>query len=173
MDPIEVNHALDDAITIISHQMKLSKIDLEAQLEPDLPMIHGNSNQLQQVFMNLMINVQQALDEKPGSLLVTSHALPSGEVELRFKDSGPGMTKETKEKLFEPFYTTKPNGKGTGLGLSVSFGIIKDHGGLIQVESEPGKGAEFIITLPTIAGAERAVVEHTGEANLELDTHVS
>jgi signal transduction histidine kinase len=146
-DNIRVNAAIDDAIAIISHQLSLQKVTLEKQLGQDLPIVVGNANQLQQVVINLLMNAQQAVGGS-GTVSVTSRLIRDNRVEIRVQDSGPGVPPELRKKIFEPFFTTKPNGTGTGLGLSVSFGIIKDHGGEIDLESEPGKGATFIVRLP-------------------------
>ena len=144
---VRVNAVIEDAIAIVNHQLELNKVKLEMQLEPDLPPVHGNPNQLQQVFMNLMINAQQAMDGKSGSLTVSSRRAADN-IEIVFADTGPGISEEARQKLFEPFFTTKSAGKGTGLGLSVSFGLIEDHGGEVTVESEVGQGATFIVSLP-------------------------
>ena len=143
-----INSVVRDSIAIVHHQLQLSKVELLTELAEDLPCVQGNGNQLQQVFMNMMINAQQAMDETGGSITVRSRSIEEDAVEVRFEDTGPGMSPEVKEKLFEPFFTTKPAGKGTGLGLSVSYGVIEDHGGSIRVESEPGEGATFVIVLP-------------------------
>jgi signal transduction histidine kinase len=150
LKPIHVNPVVDDAVAIIAHQMGMHKVELECDLSDDLPMIHGNANQLQQVLMNLIMNAQQAMEGEPGDVRVSTGLSASGHVEIRVSDTGPGMSEEIREKLFEPFFTTKPGGKGTGLGLSVSFGIIKDHGGEIDVESVQGQGSSFTITLPIL-----------------------
>jgi signal transduction histidine kinase len=144
----EPNVPVEHAIAIVRHQLELQKVKLDAELAQDLPTIKGSGNQLQQVLMNLMINAQQAMGEAGGEVLVTTRRAGSSEIEIRVRDNGPGMTPEILKRVFEPFFTTKPGGKGTGLGLSVSFGIIKDHGGEISVESEPGEGTTFIIRLP-------------------------
>jgi signal transduction histidine kinase len=144
---VRVNAVIEDAIAIVNHQLELNKVTLEMQLEPDLPPVHGNPNQLQQVFMNLMINAQQAMEGKSGSLTVSSRRAADN-IEIVFVDTGPGISEEARQKLFEPFFTTKSAGKGTGLGLSVSFGLIEDHGGEVTVESEVGQGATFIVSLP-------------------------
>jgi signal transduction histidine kinase len=110
--------------------------------------LKGNSNQLQQVLMNLLLNAQQAMENK-GTITVSTHYSPETQkVLVMISDTGPGMTEEVKSRIFEPFFTTKGVGKGTGLGLSVSIGIIKDHGGTIEVDSTIGKGTTFTISLP-------------------------
>ena len=148
MDPIGVNAVVSDAVAIVRHQLEMNQVRLETTLDPTLPEILGNANQLQQVLMNLMINAQQAMEGDPGQVSVATRRTPQGGAEIIVRDTGPGIRKENLDKIFEPFFTTKPAGKGTGLGLSVSFGIVKDHGGEIRVESELGRGSTFIITLP-------------------------
>jgi signal transduction histidine kinase len=148
MDPIEVNPVVSDAVAIVRHQLEMNRVHIETDLGSALPEIYGNANQLQQVVMNLMINAQQAMEGEPGNVRVATVTTPEGGVEIRVGDNGPGIRKENLAKIFEPFFTTKPAGQGTGLGLSVSFGIVKDHGGEIRVESEVGQGSTFIITLP-------------------------
>ena len=140
---------VEDAITIIDHQLGINGVRLEKDLEEGLPSIQGNGNQLQQVLMNLMINGQQAMNGKPGTIQIITKSVNSS-VEIRVTDTGPGIPKEIQSKLFEPFFTTKPAGQGTGLGLSVTYGIIKDHKGKIGIESREGEGATFVITLPVI-----------------------
>jgi signal transduction histidine kinase len=154
LELIDINHVIEDAAAIVDHQLSINDIRLEKELAPGLPQIMGNANQIQQVLINLMINSQQAMDGNPGFVRLSSQFLDPGHIELRVSDNGPGMNEEVKAKLFEPFFTTKSGGKGTGLGLSVSFGIIKEHKGEIQIESEPGSGAAFIITLPAAKMAE-------------------
>ncbi len=164
LEPIEVNPVVHDARAIVAHQLEINKVKLELDLADDLPLIHGNGNQFQQVLMNLMINAQQAMEGEPGQIKITTGVTGTGQVQVLVRDTGPGIPEDIQKKLFEPFFTTKPGGKGTGLGLSVSFGIIKDHGGEIRIESVPGEGATFVITLPILkehgaapyAAAERA-----------------
>ncbi len=144
----DINSVAEDAAAIVDHQLGIHKVTLEKKLMHGLPGIMGNSNQIQQVLMNLMINAQQAMEGRPGLITVETLRADPGHVEIRVSDNGPGMPKEVQEKIFEPFFTTKTAGKGTGLGLSVSYGIINDHGGTISVESEPGKGTLFVVSLP-------------------------
>ncbi|MCM2271009.1 MAG: ATP-binding protein [candidate division Zixibacteria bacterium] len=149
---VDVNKAIEETLSFVAHQLHLSQIELDVQLDPKLPHIQGNIGQLQQVFTNLIINAMHA--SKPGALIViTSRYSPAlgefgGAVELMFKDHGHGIKDENLKKIFEPFFTTKEIGKGTGLGLSVSYGIVKEHGGEITVTSEVGAGSTFTVVLP-------------------------
>jgi signal transduction histidine kinase len=113
----------------------------------------ANANQLQQVLMNLLLNAQQALGGAKGEVRLEARRGARGGVELRVGDDGPGIPREIQARIFEPFFTTKPAGQGTGLGLSVSYGIVREHGGTIRVESAPGEGATFVIELPGAGAA--------------------
>jgi signal transduction histidine kinase len=146
--PVDISQVVSDAIAIVDHQMGINSIHVEKLLAADLPPCRGNANQLQQVLMNLMINAQQAMGGKSGKLRLTAQKGEHGAVELRVADDGPGIPQEIQAKIFEPFFTTKPAGQGTGLGLSVSYGIVKEHGGEIRLESAAGMGTTFVITLP-------------------------
>jgi two-component system, NtrC family, sensor kinase len=147
-EAVDIKQVVADAVAIVDHQLGIHSIRVEQELEPGLPSCRGNANQLQQVLMNLMINAQQAMGGASGTLKLSARVAQGGEVELRVSDSGPGIAKEIQERIFDPFFTTKPAGQGTGLGLSVSYGIVKEHGGEIRLESGLGEGTTFIITLP-------------------------
>jgi signal transduction histidine kinase len=153
LEPIEVNPVIHDACAIVEHQLGMHQVRLVQEPAQGLPRVHGNANQLQQVLMNLVMNAQQAMEGRPGKVTVRSGLDRSGRVELSVRDDGPGMPPEVQARLFEPFFTTKPGGKGTGLGLSVSFGIVKDHGGDIEVESAVGKGTTFYVRLPALGAS--------------------
>jgi signal transduction histidine kinase len=158
-EPVMINKVVEDTKTLLDHQLGIHQVRLETELAPDLPPVTGNANQLQQVLMNLVINSQQALDGQRGTVRIVTSLSSPGRVEIRVSDTGPGIPKEIQSKLFEPFFTTKPAGKGTGLGLSVTYGIVNDHKGEIQVESEPGAGAVFIIRFPVAQNLDAAVPE--------------
>ncbi|HEY4484870.1 MAG TPA: ATP-binding protein [Nitrospiria bacterium] len=144
----DITQVLEDAVAIVDHQLSINKVNIEKLFEP-VGKVLGNGNQLQQVIMNLMINAQQAMEPDGGKVIVSTRPLP-GKIEIRVQDTGPGIPPEIQAKIFEPFFTTKAVGKGTGLGLSVTYGIIKDHKGDIVVDSPPGQGAAFVITLPEL-----------------------
>ncbi|HMB68762.1 MAG TPA: ATP-binding protein [bacterium] len=150
LEATELDPVLDDAVAIVNHQLELNRVKVEVDKEDELPRIRASANQLQQVLINLMMNAQQAMGKKGGTVTVGARRSSKDLVELFVRDDGPGIPSEIQAKIFEPFFTTKPGGKGTGLGLSVSYGIVKDHGGEITLESAPGEGACFRILLPTM-----------------------
>ncbi|MFQ5550722.1 MAG: nitrogen regulation protein NR(II), partial [Gemmatimonadales bacterium] len=150
-NPVEVNQIVEDSIFLAKHHQKFKRIKLSVDLERELPMINANAEQLIQAFLAIMINAIDAM-EGSGELRVATHALNhSGEVVISFADSGPGIPREDVTKIFEPFYTTKEPGGGTGLGLSICYGIIQQHNGVLQVDSNAGRGAVFSVVLPTAA----------------------
>ncbi len=154
----DVNRVVEDTAAIADHQLGLHKVRLEKELEPNLPAILGDANQLEQVLMNLLINAQQAMEGRSGSVKIATRLAPGDRIEIQVRDTGPGIPEEIQAKIFEPFFTTKPAGKGTGLGLSVSYGIIKNHKGEIRFESGAGQGTTFTISLPTSRAAEVVAV---------------
>jgi signal transduction histidine kinase len=151
-EPISVQALVEDAAGIMRHQMALHDVRLHTRIEPGLPPLLGSSNQLQQVLMNLLLNAQQAMERRGGAVVVSVGRSGANEIEIQVQDDGPGIPQEIRARVFEPFFTTKPTGQGTGLGLSVSFGIVREHGGSIAVESEPGRGTTFVLRLPAAVG---------------------
>jgi len=142
----DVNKALQNALAIAAKRLQHSHIHVHTRLAPDLPPVSAVSDQLTQVFLNIVINAIEAMSDG-GDLRVGTLLSEDGEwVLVAFRDSGPGLTSEQIAHIFEPFYTTKPD--GTGLGLAISYGIIERHGGTIEVSSQPGQGATFIVRLP-------------------------
>jgi len=141
---VDINDTLNKALLIIDYQVKSEEIKISADLDPGLPRVTGDPGQLEEVFLNIMLNGIQAMKKGGELALITRREQES--VVIKIKDNGTGMSNETKSRLFEPFFSTKE--MGTGLGLSVSYGIIQNHGGKIEVESEEGKGTAFIISLP-------------------------
>ncbi len=150
--PTDLKETVSATCDLVDHQLGLMGVRIYKELQ-DVPQVNANANQLQQVFLNIMMNAGHAMEkaEKKELYVYTEHV--GDLVRIRIQDTGSGIPKEIKEKIFEPFFTTKPAGKGTGLGLSVSFGIIRDHKGKIYIESEMGEGTTFFIDLP-LAGKE-------------------
>lgn len=130
----------------LEREYEVSNIRLKKKLEPDLPLITTDGNQLKQVFLNILNNAVDAIDA-PGTINIVT-GTKDAFISVAISDSGKGIRKEEIDKIFMPFFTTKEVGKGTGLGLSVSYNIIKNLGGNIEVESIPGKGSTFSIYLP-------------------------
>lgn len=144
MKEADINEGIESTLKIVWNEIKY-KCDVVKKLNP-LPAIVCYPGQLNQVFMNLIVNAAQAI-EKSGTITIESF-VEADHIVLKFSDTGSGIKPENLEKLFNPFFTTKPVGKGTGLGLSVSYGIIEKHKGDISVESQLGVGTTFTIKLP-------------------------
>jgi len=154
---VDIAAAINETISIIGHQLKLKNIKLTLDIKPDLSGVLGILNQLQQVFANLILNAQQAMSES-GELKITAYNILDEKtktpthVRIEFSDTGCGISEENLAHLFEPFFTTKQKEKGTGLGLAVSYQIIQDHKGTLEVTSQVGKGTTITITLPAAGG---------------------
>jgi len=147
---VNLNKIIEHTLVLTSNLMKINRIKVETNLAPDLPEVVGSDDQLQQAFMNFVSNAAEAMiSTEGGALTIETRPIEQGEkVQVCFIDKGIGIQRENITKLFEPFFTTKKKGKGVGLGLSVAYGIIQEHGGLIIVESEPGKGTTLDVRIP-------------------------
>ncbi len=158
LELLDPNAVVQGAVRLVSHQLQISGVHLDLSLAEDPPRILGNSNQLRQVLLNLMMNAGQAMEGCRTRRLYLRTRREGEQMVIEVRDTGVGMTEEVKRHLFRPFFTTKPKGKGTGLGLSVSASIIAHHRGKIEVESAPGEGSAFFIRLPVApsAGEQRA-----------------
>jgi PAS domain S-box-containing protein len=143
--PVDLHRVLDDTIQLLEAQLRNTQIEVRRIYEENLPLASGNAPKLQQVFMNLILNARDAMTG--GGLLEIATSAIENAVVVSFHDSGVGIPPENLPKIYDPFFTTKQIGQGTGLGLAVSYGIIQDHGGRIAVESRPGEGTCFTITL--------------------------
>jgi two-component system, NtrC family, sensor kinase len=156
-----VNDMVGSVLDLIGYALRTSSIEVVTQLEPKLPPVLADSNQIQQVLLNILANAQQAIEahRKQGKIRITTE-FRSPNVRVTIEDDGPGIPPENMARLFDPFFTTKEVGKGTGLGLSLCYGFIKEHGGSIKPVSQLGQGAAFIIELPaceeTVGAAEPA-----------------
>lgn len=147
--PTDVNQVLQDALNIVRYGKKVKHIEFQVELADHLPRLQVVPDQLVQVFINILMNAVDAIGEKSGKIQVKSRKVKS-QVVVECSDSGKGINPEDRDKIFEPFYTTKEVGQGTGLGLWVSYGIVKNFGGEIIVESQPGHGSTFTVTLPIL-----------------------
>lgn len=145
---VDVNTVIKEALNIVQYGKKVRTIKFVSELQEKLPRVAVVSDQLVQVFLNILMNGVDACEGAPSTISVYS-SQKEDMVEVVMKDTGEGISEVNLQKIFDPFFTTKEAGKGTGLGLWVSLGIIKNFGGDIHVESELGKGTTFIVTLPT------------------------
>ncbi|MFA6107340.1 MAG: ATP-binding protein [Candidatus Latescibacterota bacterium] len=144
--PFDLAQSLQQAHALVAHQLEQRLIRTRIECEEGLPRLVGNLGELEQVFINLILNALNAMP-RGGDLRITARRIGEG-VEIRFADTGVGIAREHLDRIFEPFFTTRSAEGGTGLGLAVSYGIVEAHQGTITVESEPGQGAVFIIRLP-------------------------
>jgi signal transduction histidine kinase len=145
-----LNEVIEDVVALSRHLIHTSGVDLKLNLEPDLPWVSMDSNQMKQVLLNLVHNALQAMPTG-GELEIKSESAMRNQrtgVMVSVCDSGVGIPPAEQARVFEPFYTTKGNQGGTGLGLSVTYGIVTDHGGQIDVESQPWVGSKFMVWLP-------------------------
>lgn len=150
LQPTNVNEVLEAACALIEHQISLDNVVVTKGYDPHLPQVLADANQLQQVFVNIIINARDAMP-RGGTLRLITRSL-GDEVHIIFSDTGIGIPPENIKRIFDPFFTTKEVGQGTGLGLSVSYGIVEQHGGTIEVKSEVGVGTTFIVKLPVMQG---------------------
>jgi signal transduction histidine kinase len=148
LSDVNVNRVIEETLSLVAHPLKTSQIQVVKQLTEGIPAVRGSANKLQQVFLNLFLNARDAMPT--GGMLEIRTGSHNGSVEVEVVDTGNGIPREYIHKIFDPFFTTKPGGRGTGLGLSVSYGIIKEHSGKIDVRSTPGRGTSFHVEFPAV-----------------------
>ena len=151
---VDLNAVIAETLALVSHPFRNAHVQVMQTLKSDLPPVLGSGNRLQQVFLNLFLNAKDAMPS--GGMLEVRSSANNGCVEVEVTDTGLGIAGENLQRIFDPFFTTKARGRGTGLGLSVSYGIIKEHAGKIEVRSTPGKGTSFRLEFPTARKAVHA-----------------
>jgi hypothetical protein len=148
---VDLNKVIRETLSLLEHQLTKATIETKLSLDEQLPRVKGNTGKLQQVFLNLFLNARDAM-ETGGQLAVRTSA-SGGIVRVTVADSGAGIAADNLARIFDPFFTTKAARKGTGLGLSVSYGIVREHGGDIEVDSTLGAGSRFELSFPEAAAA--------------------
>ena len=143
---VDLNAVLEETLSLVTHPFRTARVGVIRTFQSDLPRVLGSTNRLQQVFLNLFMNARDAMPE--GGMLEVRTTSSNGTVEVEVTDTGAGISRDNLNRIFDPFFTTKASGRGTGLGLSVSYGIIKEHAGRIDVRSTPGKGTSFRLEFP-------------------------
>jgi signal transduction histidine kinase/CheY-like chemotaxis protein len=157
----QINDIIRETIDLRAYQWRVNNIEVSQNLDPVLSITMADTNQIEQVLLNIFTNAEQAIKKtrRKGKIDITTHQ-SNRQIFIEISDNGQGISQENQSRIFDPFYTTKEVGQGTGLGLSVTYGIIQEHGGSIKIDSKLGEGSTFIITLP--------IVEHSN-----LSTEVS
>jgi signal transduction histidine kinase len=146
---IDLRSCLDSTLTILGPLLAHAHVRVEREIDPETPPVHADSSALKQLFLNLLKNAAEALEESGGTVRVRAGRSPSGrEVVVSVEDDGPGIDPALAGRIFDPFVTTKPAGRGTGLGLSICRRIVEAHGGTLELSSSPGAGASFTLRLP-------------------------
>jgi PAS domain S-box-containing protein len=143
---VNLNSVVEETLSLIAHPLKTAHVRVTRNLQQELPPVLGSNNKLQQVFLNLFMNARDAMPS--GGMVEVRTASNNGTVEIEITDTGSGIPRENLHRIFDPFFTTKSSGRGTGLGLSVSYGIIKEHAGKVDVRSTPDKGTSFRLEFP-------------------------
>jgi two-component system NtrC family sensor kinase len=146
---VDINKILEDTLSLREHSFEVNNISLIRKYDKNLPLTYADGYQLQQVFLNLINNAFDAMyDANQGGALEVKTSRKNGRIIIEVADNGPGVPESLQEKIFDPFFTTKEVGKGTGLGMSLSYGIVKEHGGRIYLDTTHQNGASFVIQLP-------------------------
>ncbi len=143
---VNLNAVVEEVLTLVAHPFRTAQVQVTRNLQGELPAVLGSTNKLQQVFLNLFLNARDAMPS--GGVVEVRTKAFNGSVEVEIIDSGAGIPRENLNRIFDPFFTTKSSGRGTGLGLSVSYGIVKEHAGKVDVRSTPGKGTSFRLEFP-------------------------
>ena len=147
-ESVAINDVIRSAVSLMQEQLRLREIALELELSSDNPIVSGSPIQLEQVFLNLLTNARDALSDSARKVILIRTAIDQDRLTVVFSDTGSGIAPEIQPRIFDPFFTTKEVGAGTGLGLSITYGIVREHGGSIAVDTHPEGGAMFFLQLP-------------------------
>ena len=151
IEQVDVDDVIERSLLLVHEQLRLRGIEVELELCPDELLVLANPIQLEQVFINLLTNARDALEDSRRKVIRIASAREDQLIRIAFSDTGPGIPQDIQQRIFDPFFTTKEVGAGTGLGLSITYSILKEYGGDITVSSKRGKGATFKIELPFAA----------------------
>jgi len=149
---VRVNTVLEGVLEVMAYEFRTSNVGVVRDLQGDLPAVMADPHQLQQVLVNILGNARQALDGRPGGRVKVRTRAAGGLLRIEIADNGPGIPADNLPRVFDPFFTTRPEGKGTGLGLSFAYGVVSEHGGRISASNEAGGGAAILIELPLNGG---------------------
>jgi len=157
---LSLNQVIEEALRFVQHKFRMMDVNLDVELEAELPMIRASANQIEQILINLLSNALDAVgavqDPTAGRGFIRVRTLAEGEsVLLEMTDSGPGISQAAAERIFDPFFTTKEEGKGTGLGLAVTYALVQEHGGQISARNHAQGGATFRVSFPALADPAR------------------
>ena len=144
--PVPINTVINDVIGLLEHQLESGNVKVRRELADPSPVILGIEFKLQQVFLNLCLNARDAMSN--GGWLTVSTRVAGGDAVIEVADTGAGIAPEHLSRIYDPFYTTKPSGQGTGLGLSITYGVVREHEGTIECDSQPGQGTRFTLSFP-------------------------
>src|SRR5438876_1804031 len=158
VEAVDVDEVIERALSLMHEQLRLRAIEVELDLCPDELIVLGNPIQLEQIFINLLTNTRDALEDAPHRLIRIASSLEGETINIVFADSGPGIPPDIATRIFDPFFTTKEVGAGTGLGLSITYSIVKEHGGEISLDESPDEGATFEVLLPVASEQEEALL---------------
>jgi C4-dicarboxylate-specific signal transduction histidine kinase len=147
-EPVAITRVIQNSLSLMQEQLRLRQIEVRMHLLPEDVVVTGNAIQLEQVFINLLTNARDALNDAPEKIITIECMKNERALEISVSDTGPGIPVELEQRIFDPFFTTKEVGAGTGLGLSITYGIIRDHQGTITLKNSPGRGAIFLVQLP-------------------------
>jgi signal transduction histidine kinase len=151
MQPHDLSKSISRTLFLLENQSLFQNIEIEKNFSDDLPPVQADIQQLNHLFMNIILNAAQAMSGKGKLMLKTRVSATANTVEIEISDTGPGIPPDVLPQIFDPFFTTKEEGQGTGLGLSLAYGIVENHGGKISARNRPEGGAVFMISLPIAA----------------------